>query len=319
MVPLSILDLSIKPHRRHAGAGRARDHRGGQGGRAAGVQALLGRRAPLDPAPLQRRAGGADRGADPGDLDHPAGLRRRHAAELLAAEGGRGVHGAGGAGAGADRPRPRPRAGRRLRHRPGAGLGDVGRLPAVLRAAFGLAAGRRRRRAVPRPAPVPGGEGEPGWPVAPGPVAAAARRSTRPGSPAWRGWAWCSPSSSPAPTARRLWRPTRRRSSPRPTAPSRSRASPPSRWPPTPPRRPTASPRWRRAHPSAPARRPRARPSSAASAATARRCAPTSTEKAAHTSADELFVLNGAPTLESRLRSMELIAELIPSPLVTAS
>ena len=34
-------------------------------------------------------------------------------------------------------------------------------------------------------------------------------------------------------------------------------------------------------------------------------------EKAAHTGADELFVLNGAPTLASRLRSMELIAELI--------
>src|SRR5580658_836115 len=34
-------------------------------------------------------------------------------------------------------------------------------------------------------------------------------------------------------------------------------------------------------------------------------------EKAAHTGADELFVLNGAPTLESRLRSMELIAPLL--------
>ena len=32
-------------------------------------------------------------------------------------------------------------------------------------------------------------------------------------------------------------------------------------------------------------------------------------EKAAHTGANELFVLNGAPTLASRLRSMELIAE----------
>ena len=32
-------------------------------------------------------------------------------------------------------------------------------------------------------------------------------------------------------------------------------------------------------------------------------------EKAAHTGADEIFVLNGGPTLESRLRSMELIAE----------
>jgi luciferase family oxidoreductase group 1 len=32
-------------------------------------------------------------------------------------------------------------------------------------------------------------------------------------------------------------------------------------------------------------------------------------EKAAHTGADEIFVLNGAPTLESRLRSLELIAE----------
>jgi alkanesulfonate monooxygenase SsuD/methylene tetrahydromethanopterin reductase-like flavin-dependent oxidoreductase (luciferase family) len=31
-------------------------------------------------------------------------------------------------------------------------------------------------------------------------------------------------------------------------------------------------------------------------------------EKAAHTGADELFVLGGGPTLESRLRSMELIA-----------
>ena len=38
------------------------------------------------------------------------------------------------------------------------------------------------------------------------------------------------------------------------------------------------------------------------------------TEKAAHTGADEVFVLNGAPTLESRLRSMELIAELIGNP-----
>ena len=38
------------------------------------------------------------------------------------------------------------------------------------------------------------------------------------------------------------------------------------------------------------------------------------TEKAAHTGADELFVLNGGPTLESRLRSMELIAELIAEP-----
>jgi luciferase family oxidoreductase group 1 len=34
-------------------------------------------------------------------------------------------------------------------------------------------------------------------------------------------------------------------------------------------------------------------------------------EKAAHTKADELFVLNGAPTLESRLRSMELVGELL--------
>src|SRR5580658_6913069 len=34
-------------------------------------------------------------------------------------------------------------------------------------------------------------------------------------------------------------------------------------------------------------------------------------EKASHTGADELFVLNGAPTLESRLRSMELIAPLL--------
>jgi luciferase family oxidoreductase group 1 len=32
-------------------------------------------------------------------------------------------------------------------------------------------------------------------------------------------------------------------------------------------------------------------------------------EKAAHTGADEIFVLNGGPTLESRLRSMELVAE----------
>ena len=32
-------------------------------------------------------------------------------------------------------------------------------------------------------------------------------------------------------------------------------------------------------------------------------------EKAAHTAADEIFVLNGGPTLESRLRSMELVAE----------
>jgi luciferase family oxidoreductase group 1 len=32
-------------------------------------------------------------------------------------------------------------------------------------------------------------------------------------------------------------------------------------------------------------------------------------EKAAHTGADELFVLNGAPTLESRILSLELIAE----------
>jgi luciferase family oxidoreductase group 1 len=37
-------------------------------------------------------------------------------------------------------------------------------------------------------------------------------------------------------------------------------------------------------------------------------------EKAAHTSSDELFVLNGAPTLESRLRSMQLVAELIETP-----
>ena len=42
------------------------------------------------------------------------------------------------------------------------------------------------------------------------------------------------------------------------------------------------------------------------------------TEKAAHTAADELFVLNGAPTLELRLRSMELIAQLIRSPLAEA-
>jgi luciferase family oxidoreductase group 1 len=32
-------------------------------------------------------------------------------------------------------------------------------------------------------------------------------------------------------------------------------------------------------------------------------------EKAAHTGADELFVLNGGPTLKSRIRSMELIAD----------
>jgi alkanesulfonate monooxygenase SsuD/methylene tetrahydromethanopterin reductase-like flavin-dependent oxidoreductase (luciferase family) len=32
-------------------------------------------------------------------------------------------------------------------------------------------------------------------------------------------------------------------------------------------------------------------------------------QKAAHTGADEVFVLNGGPTLASRLRSMELVAE----------
>jgi len=32
-------------------------------------------------------------------------------------------------------------------------------------------------------------------------------------------------------------------------------------------------------------------------------------EKEAHTGADELFVLHGAPTLASRIRSMELIAQ----------
>ena len=36
-------------------------------------------------------------------------------------------------------------------------------------------------------------------------------------------------------------------------------------------------------------------------------------EKAAHTGADEIFVLNGGPTLESRLRSMQLIAEGWPA------
>jgi hypothetical protein len=36
-------------------------------------------------------------------------------------------------------------------------------------------------------------------------------------------------------------------------------------------------------------------------------------EKAEHTAADELFMLHGAPTLESRLRSMELVAELLPA------
>ena len=71
-----------------------------------------------------------------------------------------------------------------------------------------------------------------------------------------------------------------------------------------PPRRPRS-----RARRSAPASRRRARASSAGSAATARRCGPILAEKAAHTGADELFVLNGGPTLASRLRSMELIAE----------
>jgi luciferase family oxidoreductase group 1 len=40
--------------------------------------------------------------------------------------------------------------------------------------------------------------------------------------------------------------------------------------------------------------------------------------KASLTGADELFVLNGAPTLPSRLRSMELIAELLPAPISAA-
>ena len=80
---------------------------------------------------------------------HPPGLGRGDAAQLLAAEGGRGVHGARGAGAGAHRPRPRPRAGRRPRHRPGARLALVRGLPAVLRPALGLAARRLGRRAVP--------------------------------------------------------------------------------------------------------------------------------------------------------------------------
>jgi luciferase family oxidoreductase group 1 len=34
-------------------------------------------------------------------------------------------------------------------------------------------------------------------------------------------------------------------------------------------------------------------------------------EKAAHTGADEVFVLHGAPTLASRIRSMELVAEML--------
>ncbi|HVN01616.1 MAG TPA: MsnO8 family LLM class oxidoreductase [Caulobacteraceae bacterium] len=37
-------------------------------------------------------------------------------------------------------------------------------------------------------------------------------------------------------------------------------------------------------------------------------------EKAAHTGADELFVLGAGPTLPSRIRSMELVAEMLPSP-----
>ena len=41
-------------------------------------------------------------------------------------------------------------------------------------------------------------------------------------------------------------------------------------------------------------------------------------EKAAHTRADEIFVLNGGPTLESRLRSMELVAEGIRHSVPTA-
>ena len=66
--------------------------------RAAGLQALLGGRAPLDRTPVQRLARGADRGDDPGDQPDQAGLRRGDAAQLFAAEGGRGVHGAGGLG-----------------------------------------------------------------------------------------------------------------------------------------------------------------------------------------------------------------------------
>jgi luciferase family oxidoreductase group 1 len=41
-------------------------------------------------------------------------------------------------------------------------------------------------------------------------------------------------------------------------------------------------------------------------------------EKAEHTAADELFVLHGAPTLASRIRSMELVAETLSPPLSPA-
>ncbi len=60
---------------------------------------------------------------------------------------------------GRDRPGPRAGAGGRRHHRPGAALGDVGRLPAVFRAALGLAAGRGGGRAVPVAACVRAGEG----------------------------------------------------------------------------------------------------------------------------------------------------------------
>ncbi len=151
------------------------------------------------------------------------------------------------------------------------GSAIVGRVPAVLRPALGLAAGRLRRRAVPRaPHPFAERQGEPGGPSHPDLFLLC---SSVDSAPVRR-------HGGRRHGVRRVHRPRRRRAGggrlPRGvpalglSRPTRSPASPPSRSPPTPPRRPTASPPWRPRPPHRPGEPPESRAaSSAASAATA--------------------------------------------------
>ena len=85
--------------------------------RAPRLRALLAQRAPRPADDRRQRARDPD-GGDRGAHDaHPHRQRRRDAAALQRAEGGRAVPRAGGARAGPHRPRRRPRAGRRHAHR----------------------------------------------------------------------------------------------------------------------------------------------------------------------------------------------------------
>ena len=176
--------------------------------RPARLSPLLGRRAPRRTDARRTVAGGADRADRVGDRGDPRRLRRRDAAALQPAEGGRVVHDPGGAVPRPDRSRARARVG----HRPDDDLRAAARPPPGLARRLSPAAGRAARLLRGRPAGRP--------PVPPArQVAARACPSCRcRGCWARRSRARSGPASSVSPTRSPTssTRPARR--SPRPTA-----------------------------------------------------------------------------------------------------